>query len=183
MRAVLALITGLGLAVPTMVTASDWPQFRGPTGNGVSDAALPSTWGQDANVRWKIEVPGVAWSAPIVSGDKVFVTTAITENQQKPVSNGGRGGGPGGPGGGGPGGPGRRGPGGGPGRGGQPRFSPPRAGEILPGFFQGMLNLTESQQQALGDLQKQVDDGVAKLLTEEQHQEFQDSTGGGRRFR
>jgi outer membrane protein assembly factor BamB len=50
-------------------------------------------------VAWKIEVPGVAWSQPIVWGDKIFLTTAITENQQKPQAGGGFGGGFGGRGG------------------------------------------------------------------------------------
>ena len=50
------------------------------------------------NVQWKAEIPGYGWSQPIVVGDKVFVTTATTDNQQRPQV-GGRGGGPGGPGG------------------------------------------------------------------------------------
>ena len=64
---------------------------------------------------WKVEVPGVAWSCPVVTGDKVLVTTAITAKQQKPCAGGGFGGG-GGPGGGGRGG---FGPGGGGMRGGR----------------------------------------------------------------
>ena len=40
--------------------------------------------GTEKNIAWSLEVPGAAWSQPIVWGDKVFVTTAITENQQKP---------------------------------------------------------------------------------------------------
>jgi outer membrane protein assembly factor BamB len=65
--------------------AGDWPQFRGPGGSGQSDESkLPVTWGVDKNVLWKVKVPGVAWSSPIVWGDKVFVTTAITDKQEKP---------------------------------------------------------------------------------------------------
>ncbi len=106
-------------------SAGDWTQFRGPDGNSLPTvSSLPSEWGVDKNVQWKVEVPGVAWSSPIVIGDKIIVTTAISEKQQKPkpFSFGGGGGPPGGrpggapPGGGGP--PGGRPGGGGPGMGG-----------------------------------------------------------------
>jgi hypothetical protein len=110
---------GLCLVVAVVPAVShpadgDGPQFRGPAAVGTSDdSSLPTEWSADKNVAWKIKVPGVAWSQPIVWGDKIFVTTAITENQPKPRSGGG-GGGFGGPGGGfgGPGGFGGR-PGGG----------------------------------------------------------------------
>jgi outer membrane protein assembly factor BamB len=77
--------------------AADWTQFRGPGGAGVAkDDKVPSEWDKTKNVAWKVEVPGVAWSSPIVVGDKVFVTTAITENQKKPTPGFGFGGGMGG---------------------------------------------------------------------------------------
>jgi outer membrane protein assembly factor BamB len=77
----------------------DWPQFRGPDGTGVMDGAnVPDEWGAKKNVAWKAAVPGAAWSCPIVVGDKVFVTTAVSDKQRKP--SGGFGGGGGGPGGG-----------------------------------------------------------------------------------
>jgi outer membrane protein assembly factor BamB len=116
----------LGVAIVATATtwAADWTQFRGPDGNSLPTASnLPSEWGMEKNVKWKVEVPGVAWSSPIVVGDKIVITTAITEKQTKPkpFTFGGPGGGgpPGGrpmgpPGGGRPGGP----PGGFPGMGG-----------------------------------------------------------------
>jgi outer membrane protein assembly factor BamB len=113
--------------------AADWPQFRGPAADGQSPASsLPTQWSADSHVQWKVQVPGVGWSCPIVWGDKVFVTTAVTENQPKPTAQGGRGGGggfPGGgfPGGGFPGGGGGRGPGGGRGLGGRGGGAPPDA--------------------------------------------------------
>src|SRR6266567_8278256 len=65
--------------------ADDWPQFRGPGGTGVSsESKLPSEWDKSKNVEWKVSLPGVAWSSPVVWGDKVFVTTAVTEKQTKP---------------------------------------------------------------------------------------------------
>ncbi len=74
--------------------AADWPSFRGPNGTGVvTDAKPPLSWGTDKNVAWKAAVPGVAWSCPIVIGDKVFLTTAFAEGQQRPKAGGGFGGG------------------------------------------------------------------------------------------
>jgi outer membrane protein assembly factor BamB len=78
-----ALVGLLGLAAGAR--ASDWPQFRGPSASGLSDESkLPAEWGADKNIGWKVKVPGVAWSSPIVWGDKVFITTAITDKQTKP---------------------------------------------------------------------------------------------------
>ncbi len=80
----------LGLVCLAAAQAGDWPQFRGPGGTGLSDESkLPVTWGADKNVVWKVKVPGVAWSSPIVWGDKIFVTTAITDKQEKPKPFGG----------------------------------------------------------------------------------------------
>jgi outer membrane protein assembly factor BamB len=54
---------------------SDWPQFRGPTGQGASrDRGLPLSWSQKENVAWKTELPGPSASSPIVIGSRVFVT-------------------------------------------------------------------------------------------------------------
>src|SRR6516162_8594060 len=86
----------LVLAVSVGQTA-DWPQFRGPDGTGViDDPKLPSEWDAKKNIAWKAAIPGVAWSCPIVVGDKIFVTTAVTEKQQKPKGGFGPGGGGGG---------------------------------------------------------------------------------------
>ena len=60
-----------------------WPQWRGPTGNGVAlHGNPPLTWSETKNVRWKFEVPGLAASSPIVWGDRVYVTTAIETKRQ-----------------------------------------------------------------------------------------------------
>lgn len=65
------LCSGSGLAV----SASEWPQFRGPGGAGVSqDEVPPLEWNDSENVQWKLELPGPGSSSPIVWGDRVFVT-------------------------------------------------------------------------------------------------------------
>jgi outer membrane protein assembly factor BamB len=62
-----------------------WPQFRGPDANPVSkETRLPEKWGKTENVEWALEIPGRGWSSPIVSGEKVFITTAVTEGESKP---------------------------------------------------------------------------------------------------
>jgi outer membrane protein assembly factor BamB len=74
------------LAAKTLAAESPaWPQFRGPEANPVSEAArLVDTWGKTDNVEWAAEIPGRGWSSPIVSGHRVFVTTAITNGDSKP---------------------------------------------------------------------------------------------------
>lgn len=57
---------------------SHWPQWRGPLATGVAPSADPPIeWGEDRNVRWKVELPGKGHSTPIVHGDRIFLTTAI----------------------------------------------------------------------------------------------------------
>ena len=61
---------------------SDWPQFRGPTGQGLSDErGLPLTWSETTNVRWKVAIPGKGWSSPVIQGDRIWLTTATEEGR------------------------------------------------------------------------------------------------------
>jgi hypothetical protein len=54
--------------------AADWPQFRGPDGQGISaDRGVPVTWSTTENLLWKVE-PGAGTSSPIVVGNKIFLT-------------------------------------------------------------------------------------------------------------
>lgn len=56
---------------------AQWPQHRGPDGNGiVTGARVPLTWSEEKNVRWKTAVHGKAWSSPIVLENQVWMTTA-----------------------------------------------------------------------------------------------------------
>jgi outer membrane protein assembly factor BamB len=56
-----------------------WPTWRGPTGDGVAapEARPPLTWDEDTHVRWKVELPGLGNSSPIVGGERIYLTTAI----------------------------------------------------------------------------------------------------------
>jgi outer membrane protein assembly factor BamB len=80
----LALASQPGAAGPT-----DWPQFRGPGGLGVADAAkLPERWSATSNVAWTTEIPGRGWSSPIVWRDRVYITSAISPGAFKAPSTG-----------------------------------------------------------------------------------------------
>jgi outer membrane protein assembly factor BamB len=70
-----------------VATGMDWPQFRGPNATGIADGQHPpTTWDVKAgtNVLWKTPIPGLGHSCPIVSGDRVFVTTAISSGEPDP---------------------------------------------------------------------------------------------------
>jgi outer membrane protein assembly factor BamB len=161
----LGVVLALGMALcADAVQADEWPQFRGAKSDGLTtDAALPASWSAEQNVQWKAKIPGVAWSSPIVWGDKVFVTTAITENQRKPPADGGFGmGGPGGRGGRGLGGFG----------------GPPQPGQILPSFLQDTLNLTPEQKKGLDSLQKIIDNQLSQILNDEQKKQLKEAGPG-----
>jgi outer membrane protein assembly factor BamB len=71
-------------ALPRPSIAVDWPQFRGPNGDGVSQAtAAPLHWSAKEHVDWKQAIPGGGWSSPVLSRGKLYLTTAV------PDANGG----------------------------------------------------------------------------------------------
>jgi outer membrane protein assembly factor BamB len=73
----LLLLAAVGRGAP----ATEWPGFRGPSASGVADGQdLPESFNgvTGANVRWKVAVPGLAHSSPIVWGDRVYLTSAIS---------------------------------------------------------------------------------------------------------
>lgn len=73
--ALLLALSGAGHAF----AADEWPEFRGPTGQGHTTATgLPTEWSTTKNVRWKTPVPGSGWSSPVVGEGRVFLTTGVT---------------------------------------------------------------------------------------------------------
>ncbi len=63
-------------------SAQDWPQFRGPEGQGHSaERGLPAEWSESKNVVWKSPVPGLGWSSPVVAGGRVWLTTAVGDDE------------------------------------------------------------------------------------------------------
>ncbi len=77
--AVAAVASVLALAAAP-AGADDWPEFRGPTGQGhAPDAGVPLTWSETENVTWKVPVPGLGWSSPVVADGRIWLTSAVTE--------------------------------------------------------------------------------------------------------
>lgn len=75
----------LGALLPLQAFAAEsWSQFRGGAAAGVVEAELPVSWSADENVVWKTKLPGMGWSQPVVAGDKIFLTTAVSEELTRP---------------------------------------------------------------------------------------------------
>lgn len=61
--------------------AENWPQWRGPALNGVStEKNLPVKWTTEENVAWKVAMPGLSGSTPIIWRDRIFLSVADTDN-------------------------------------------------------------------------------------------------------
>ena len=91
MKAVLPIIL---IATSALAGTAEWPGWRGD-GTGISAAKdLALTWSDKEHVKWSASVPGYGWSSPVVAGDRVYLTTAITAEQQPPARRGPGGGEP-----------------------------------------------------------------------------------------
>ena len=77
---VLLLIAGTSV----LVQAEDWPQFRGPTGQGhATERGLPLEWSETKNIIWKTPVPGLGWSSPTVANGRVWLTTVVESKERR----------------------------------------------------------------------------------------------------
>ena len=78
----------LALTLATVIVGAvwaneNWPQFRGPDGDGHSDSqGLPLTWSETKNVKWKTAIHGKAWSSPVILGDQIWLTTATEDGHE-----------------------------------------------------------------------------------------------------
>jgi outer membrane protein assembly factor BamB len=78
----LALVTAL-ISIPARADQANWPRFRGPNGQGVSQAtSIPVTW-TEKDYNWKVALPGGGESSPVVWGEKVFVTCGHRESGRR----------------------------------------------------------------------------------------------------
>ena len=72
-RPILALAL---MTAATAVQAENWPSWRGPTSNGISNEKnVPAKWGRDENVAWRLALPGDAGATPVVWGNRLFLTS------------------------------------------------------------------------------------------------------------
>lgn len=71
-------LLGSCIVIGVSAEASDWPGWRGPTGNGVAAGEdVPTRLSVEDNRLWSVKLPGRACSTPVVSGDKIFVTSPV----------------------------------------------------------------------------------------------------------
>jgi outer membrane protein assembly factor BamB len=81
----------LGLAVPFSAPAAPkpaatWAYWRGPSGQGYSDdKKVPLTWGENKNLLWKTKLPGKGNSSPVLWGDRIFLTAASRDGNERYV--------------------------------------------------------------------------------------------------
>jgi len=79
----IAFIILMTVAIAPADAADNWPEFRGPTGDGHSGAKnLPLKWSETKNVKWKTEIHDKGWSSPVVWGKQVWMTTAAKNGRQ-----------------------------------------------------------------------------------------------------
>ena len=66
------------LSMSLQVRAADWPHWRGPLLNGsTEEQGLPDSWSPTDNIRWTASLPGPSAATPIISGDKVFISSTV----------------------------------------------------------------------------------------------------------
>ncbi|MBW8036412.1 MAG: quinonprotein alcohol dehydrogenase, partial [Planctomycetes bacterium] len=83
----LIVIVLLGGSLIAGAAENDWPEFRGPGGQGIAEDANPPTeWTTTKNVSWKRGIKGRGWSSPIVYAGSVYLTTALLDEEKNPVS-------------------------------------------------------------------------------------------------
>lgn len=63
-----------GLLAGTAVAAETWPQFRGPTGQGIASGAGPLKWSKDIGIAWKMPLSAQGWSSPVIADGKIILT-------------------------------------------------------------------------------------------------------------
>ncbi len=78
-------LLGLSLSALVLPVSADWPEFRGPTRDGITTADPPTEWGPDQNVTWRTEIHGLGLSTPLVMEGKVWITTATPKGHEMSI--------------------------------------------------------------------------------------------------
>ena len=69
-------------------SAKEWTKFRGPSGDGhVTVKSIPLKWSETENIKWKVSVPGKGWSSPVISADKIYLTSAVAEGDNQDAAD------------------------------------------------------------------------------------------------
>lgn len=81
----LSHLAGIGLLAGALALAEDlnWPQFRGPRGDGhTTSTGLPLHWSESSNVVWQTAIPGKAWASPVIWGDQIWLANATEDGTE-----------------------------------------------------------------------------------------------------
>ncbi len=80
-RTPLAFVIAVLSIAATARAGDNWPQWRGPSLNGVSDERnLPARWTAEENITWKLSLPAWSGSTPIIWGEHIFLNVADGDN-------------------------------------------------------------------------------------------------------
>ena len=82
MRACLSLFILCLLAITATISAEDWNQFRGASGNGKAPAELPLEFSESDGIAWKVPLAGKAWSSPVIWKKQIWVTNALPDGHK-----------------------------------------------------------------------------------------------------
>lgn len=80
-RLSLASALVLALIPPNAAAADDWPQFRGPTGQGLAAGTGPLKWTAASGVAWKTAVPGSGWASPVLADGTIVLAAAVGDSR------------------------------------------------------------------------------------------------------
>jgi outer membrane protein assembly factor BamB len=69
-------LAGSIVALAAEPAVPSWPEFRGPTGQGLAEGPGPRKWSRDAGIGWKVALPARGWSSPVISNGKIILTGA-----------------------------------------------------------------------------------------------------------
>lgn len=76
MKTILPALLVLIVLFASPVAAENWPSWRGPKNQGISsETNVPTEWGPEKNIAWRLPLPGAAGSTPVVWGDNIFLTS------------------------------------------------------------------------------------------------------------
>jgi len=87
---VLAIAIGITGSLKVAHAQENWSRFRGDRADGVAadDPRLPEVWDKTKNIMWSADIPGLGWSCPIVWGNRVFLTSVSSDEENTKPSKG-----------------------------------------------------------------------------------------------
>src|SRR5271154_7216922 len=86
MRLALLLVVALRGAFAIAGDAGDWPQWRGPSWNGIARGEAPLRWSDTDHIKWRSDIPGRGHSSPVIWGDRIFFTPSVPSGESAPAA-------------------------------------------------------------------------------------------------